>query len=147
MPCGTLAHTVLSLHTLAAFSAQEVTCALCREKQRDETDLVYDIGFFFSFTLTCKPVLILFVAFSSRSMTLTPAVASGSVPKIATLADATIGALRVVKALHALAGLPVASADVRHVYVVVALAWLAAPSGLGGVAEVTRGAFLTSGTL
>lgn len=69
LACGTLAHTVLALHTLAAFSTQEVTCAL-------------------------------------------PTVASGSIPEIATLADATVWALCVVKAFPALSGLPVAGVHI-----------------------------------
>ncbi len=82
----------------------------------------------------------------SMNMSLTPAVASGSVPKIAALTEATVGPLSVVKAFPALSGLPVTGVHVWHVYVVVALAWLAAPSGLRGVAIITRGTFLTSGT-
>lgn len=77
-------------------------------------------------------------------MLLTSAVASGSVPVIPALADATVGALSVVKTLLALSGTPVASIHVRHVDVVVALAWLAAPTWLGGVAIITRGTILTS---
>lgn len=43
---------------------------------------------------------------------LTPAVASGSVPEVAALADATGGALGVVKAFPALSGLSVAGIHV-----------------------------------
>lgn len=79
-------------------------------------------------------------------MSLTPAVATGGVAEIAALADATVGALGVVQAFPALSGLPVAGLHVGHVYVVVALARLAAASGPRGVAIVTRSTFLTSGS-
>lgn len=46
------------------------------------------------------------------NMSLTPAVAPRSVPEIAALADATVGALSVVKAFPALSGLPVTSVHV-----------------------------------
>lgn len=45
-------------------------------------------------------------------MSLTPAIASGSIPKIAALTDAAVGALSVVKAFAALSGLPVTSVHV-----------------------------------
>ena len=84
--------------------------------------------------------------FFLMNVPLTSAVASGSISKISTPADATVGALCIVKAFPALSGLPVTRADVWHVYVVVALARLAAASGLRGVAVITRGTFLTSST-
>lgn len=79
-------------------------------------------------------------------MFLTPAVASGCISEISTPAGATGGAFGVVKAFPALSGPAVARFRVRHVYVVVALARLAAASRLRGVAIVTWSTFLTSGT-
>lgn len=80
------------------------------------------------------------------SVILTPAVSSGSIPEIAALADATVGTFSVVKAFVTLSGLTVTGVHVWHVYVVVTLARLAAPSWLRGVTVITRGTFLTSGT-
>lgn len=51
-------------------------------------------------TLTCNP-------FFSVNMSLTPAVAPGSVPEVAALADATVWSLGVVKTFPALSGLSV----------------------------------------
>lgn len=58
-----------------------------------------------------QPNAISFFIFFSI-MSLTSAVAAGSVTKIAALADTTFGALCVVKALPALASLPVTSGHV-----------------------------------
>lgn len=80
------------------------------------------------------------------NMLLTPAVASGSIPEISTPADVTLRTFSVVQAFLALSSLPVTCIHVRHVYVVVALAWLAAPSRLRGVAIVTWGTFLAAST-
>lgn len=54
-----------------------------------------------------NPMLFLFCRCFSMNMLLTPAVASGSVPKIATLADATVRAFSVVQAFLALSSLSV----------------------------------------
>lgn len=75
--------------------------------------------------------------FACLSTFLTPAIALGSISKVAALADAACGAFAVVQALPALASASVTSSRVSHVDVIIALTWLAAPRGLRGVTMVT----------
>lgn len=74
------------------------------------------------------------------------AVPPGGVPIVTTPADATVGAFSVVQALLALSCLPITGPHVRQIYVVVALAWLTAASGLRRVPVITRGTILTTRT-
>lgn len=71
------------------------------------------------------------------NLALTPAIALGSVPKVAASADATGRTFGVVQTLPALARPSVAGSRVRHVDVIVALARLAASGRLGGVTIIT----------
>lgn len=100
----------------------------------------------FGIQLTRSQSFIFVVEVFSINRLLTPAVASGSVSEIAALADATVWSFSVVQAFLALSSLPVTWIHVWHVYVVVALARLAVPTRLRGVAVITRGTFLTSST-
>lgn len=132
LPCDSLAHTFLTIHTLAAISTQKVTCAFWMENMQKNM-LWSSTAFFFAERF-------------SMIMSLTSAVASGSVPKIASLADATCGALCVIKTLPALPSLSITGISVWHVYIVVTLAQLTVPSRLRWVAIVTWGTFLATTT-
>lgn len=68
---------------------------------------------------------------------LTSAVAALGIPMVTALADAAVGALSVVQAFPALSGAPITWVQVGEVNVVAALAGLATPTGLWGVAIVT----------